>query len=88
MVMLLTTVLAGKETAYQYFVDLGTVQNGAYHFAVYDIDREDLNAIKDIRAVDQTGVTEDLKYTWFDKTGNDEKPFLNIRNILAVYRTC
>lgn len=79
MVMLLTTVLAGKETAYQYFVDLGTVQNGAYHFAVYDIDREDLNAIKDIRAVDQTGVTEDLKYTWFDKTGNEEKPFLNIR---------
>ena len=83
MVMLLTTVLVGKETAYKYFVDLGSAQNGAYHFAVYDINREKLSEIKAIDGIKEIGVTEDLKYTMFDKTGEAEKPFLNIRRYSA-----
>ncbi len=83
MVMLLTTVLVGKDTAYQYFTDLGSAENGAYHYAVYDIDKEKLSKIKDIDAVEQVGVTEDLKYSWFEKTGDAEKPFLNIRRYSA-----
>ena len=83
MVMLLTTVLVGKDTACQYFIDLSSAQNGAYHFAVYDIDKEKLSMIKGLDAVEQVGVTEDLKYSWFDKTGKAEKPFLNIRRYSA-----
>ncbi|MCR5328203.1 MAG: ABC transporter permease [Saccharofermentans sp.] len=79
MVMLLTCVLIGKDTAYRYFVDLTAVQKGYYHFAVYNIDKEKLDEIKDLDIVKEVGVTEDLKYTEFDKTGNPAKPFLNIR---------
>ena len=83
MVMLLTTVLVGKDTACQYFIDLSSAQNGAYHFAVYDIDKEKLSQIKELDAVEQVGVTEDLKYSWFEKTGKSDKPFLNIRRYSA-----
>lgn len=79
MVMLLTCVLVGKDTAFKYFTDMAAAQKGAYHYAVYNIDREKLEAIKSIKGVKEIGVTEDLKYTEFDKTGNPERPFLSIR---------
>jgi len=79
MVMLLTCVLVGKDTAYKYFVDLGTAKEGAYHFSVCNIDREKLETIRSYDEVKEVGVTEDLKLTDFDKTGNPAKPFLNIR---------
>ena len=37
MVMLLTTVLVGKDTAYRYFVDIASAKKGAYHYAVYNL---------------------------------------------------
>ena len=79
MVMLLTCVLVGKDTAYRYFVDLGIARSGAYHFAVCNIDREKLEIIKGYDEVKETGVTEDLKLTEFNKSANPSKPFLNIR---------
>ncbi|MBR2992226.1 MAG: FtsX-like permease family protein [Clostridiales bacterium] len=79
MVMLLTCVLVGKDTAYRYFVDIASARNGAYHFAVYDIDMQQLETIKGYSEVTDIGVTEDLKLTEFDQSGKAEKPFLNIR---------
>lgn len=79
MVMLLTSVIVGKDTAVNYFVDLGAAQSGSHHYEVYDIDKEKLAQIKQINGVTAIGVTEDLKYTEFAKTGNPERPFLNIR---------
>ena len=79
MVMLLTSVIVGKDTAVGYFVELGAAQSGTYHYEVNDIDREKLAQIKQLKGVTEIGVTEDLKYTEFAKTGNPERPFLNIR---------
>ena len=79
MVMLLTCVLVGKDTAYRYFVDIASARNGAYHFAVYDIDKEQLETIKGYSEVTDVGVTEDLKLTEFDQSGKANRPFLNIR---------
>lgn len=79
MVMLLTSVIVGKDTAVNYFVDLGASQYGSYHYDVYNIDNEKLAKIKQLNGVTEVGVTEDLKYTEFAKTGNPERPFLNIR---------
>ena len=79
MVMLLTVVFVGKDTAIRYFVDLAGAHSGKYHYAVYDINREKLEQIKGIEGVTETGVTEDLKYTEFEQTGNKLRPFLNIR---------
>ena len=83
MVMLLTCVFIGKDTAYRYFVDLAAFSKGAYHFAVYNIDSAKLDEIKNLDEVTEIGVTEDLKYTEFDQTGNPERPFLNIRRYSA-----
>ena len=79
MVMLLTVVFVGKDTAIRYFVDLAGAHSGKYHYAVYNINREKLEQIKGIEGVTETGVTEDLKYTEFEQTGNKLRPFLNIR---------
>ena len=79
MVMLLTCVLVGKDTAFKYFTDLAAKQSGAYHFAVYNINREQLQTLKDYDEVSETAVTEDLKYTEFSQSGNPQRPFLNVR---------
>ena len=79
MVMLLTCVLVGKDTAFAYFTDLAAKQSGAYHFAVYNIDKDQLETIRNYDEVTEIAVTEDLKYTEFDQTGNPIRPFLNLR---------
>lgn len=79
MVMLLTCVLVGKDTAFKYFTELAAKESGAYHFAVYNINREQLQTLKDYDEVSETAVTEDLKYTEFSQSGNPQRPFLNVR---------
>ena len=79
MVMLLTCVLVGKDTAFKYFTELAAKQSGAYHFAVYDINRDQLETLKNFDEVTDTAVTEDLKYAEFGQSGNPNRPFLNVR---------
>ena len=89
MVMLLTCVFVGKDTAFKYFVDIGSAKNGSYHYAVYDINKDKLNMIRCFEEVTEVGVTEDLALTEFDKSANPERPFLNIRryvNLQIIFR--
>ena len=79
MVMLLTCVFVGKDTAFQFFVDIASARNGAYHYAVYNIDREKLKQIKELDGIKEIAVTEDLKYSDFKLSGNPQKPFVNVR---------
>ena len=80
MVMLLTCVFVGKDTAFRYFVDIASAKNGSYHYAVYNIDREKLTKIKELKGITEIAVTEDLKYSDFEMSGNPQKPFVNVRN--------
>ena len=79
MVMLLTCVFVGKDTAFRYFVDIVSAKKGSYHYAVYDIDREKLDQIKSMEGITEIAVTEDLKYSDFEKSANPQKPFVNVR---------
>ena len=79
MVMLLTTVLVGKDTAFQYFVDIVSLAKGGYHYAVYDIDKEKLEKLKNMDEITEVAVTEDLKYSEFEQSANPQKPFVNVR---------
>ena len=73
MVMLLTTVLVGKDTAFQYFVDIVSAKKGGYHYAVYDIDKEKLEKLKEMDEITEIAVTEDLKYSDFEQSANRDK---------------
>ena len=79
MVMLLTCVFVGKDTAFRYFVDIVSAKKGSYHYAVYDIDREKLDQIKSMEGITEIAVTEDLKYSDFEMSANPQKPFVNVR---------
>ncbi len=83
MVMLLTTVLVGKDTAYRYFVDIASAKKGAYHYAVYNLDKEKLEKLKDLDEVTEIAITEDLKYSDFEQSAKPEKPFINVRRYSA-----
>ena len=83
MVMLLTTVLVGKDTAFQYFVDIVSAKKGGYHYAVYDIDKEKLEKLKEMDEITEIAVTEDLKYSDFEQSANPNKPFVNVRRYSA-----
>ena len=83
MVMLLTTVLVGKDTAYRYFVDIASAKKGAYHYAVYNLDKEKLEKLKDLDEITEIAITEDLKYSEFEQSAKPEKPFINVRRYSA-----
>ena len=79
MVMLLTCVFVGKDTAYKYLVDIASEKSGSYHYAIYNINKDKLNMIRCYDEITGIAVTEDLALTEFDKSANPIKPFLNIR---------
>ena len=79
MVTLMTCVLIGKDTVYRYFTDIAAKKNGNWHISVYNLDNQKLQKLKKVTAIKEVALTEDLKYTDFEASGNDEKPFLNIR---------
>ena len=79
MVTLMTCVLIGKDTAYKYFIDIAVKMNGNWHISVYNLDDQKVQKLQNVAAIEEVALTEDLKYTDFEASGNDEKPFLNIR---------
>ncbi|MCR4731374.1 MAG: ABC transporter permease [Saccharofermentans sp.] len=83
MVMLLTTVLVGKDTACRYFVDIASAKKGAYHYAVYNLDKEKLEKLKELDEITEIAITEDLKYSEFEQSAKPEKPFINVRRYSA-----
>ena len=66
MVMLLTTVLVGKDTAYQYFIDIVSARKGAYHYAVYNLDKKKLEKYIDNHVLYMADLYDTITYLLID----------------------
>lgn len=79
MVMLMTCVFVGKDTFLAYLSNMAEEHYGKWHLSFYDIDREQLDNIKQKDYINETAVSENLFYTEFPQTGNNSRPYLNLR---------
>ncbi len=79
MVMLMTCVFVGKDTAVNYLEELAAQEKGHWHISVYDITRAEYDAISKLDFVEETAVSADLGYSDFAASANIERPFIFIK---------
>lgn len=80
MVILMTAVFIGKDTVLEYIKNAVIVNNGSWHYQVYDIDKEQAEQIKALGFADKFEVSKPLGYTEFPESGNPKvTPFLEVK---------
>ena len=80
MVMLMTCVFVGKDTAVNYLEELASQEKGRWHMSVYDITRKEYDAITKLDFVEETAISADLGYAEFTASANIERPFIFIKS--------
>ncbi len=80
MVMLMTCVFVGKDTAVNYLEELASQEKGRWHMSVYDITRKEYDAITKLDFVEETAISADLGYAEFSASANIERPFIFIKS--------
>lgn len=79
MVMLMTCVFVGKDTAINYLEELAAKSKGKWHECIYDINKEEYDQLKELEGVEQIVISDDYDYTVFDASANLERPYLQVK---------
>ncbi len=79
MVMLMTCVFVGKDTAIDYLQSLASMKEGKWHAVLYDAGQEELEKIQEMEAVTGAAASMDMGMTELNQSGNPERPYLNIK---------
>ncbi len=79
MVMLMTCVFVGKETAVKYLETLAEQDKGKWHLSVYDVTIEEYEALKKLENIEEMVVSAEYGYSEFAVSANDERPFLHLK---------
>ncbi|MBE5865934.1 MAG: FtsX-like permease family protein [Lachnospiraceae bacterium] len=80
MVMLMTCVFVGKDTAIRYLEELATLERGSWHINVYDVTDDEYKQISNLDDVEQIGVSVNLDYAMFAQTANVNRPYIQIKS--------
>lgn len=79
MVLLMTCVFVGKDTAVAFLKEAASVREGKWHYAVYEADgriKEQIENLGYIKEMEQSAV---LGMTEFAQTANEKRPYLNVK---------
>ncbi len=79
MVMLMTCVFVGKDTGIAYLGDMAAANDGKWHAIVYEADKNAYKEIRDLKQVTETSVSADYGCAEFVRSGNPERPYLQIK---------
>lgn len=79
MVLLLTCVFVGKDTAISYLEQVGSAKDGKWHVSMYDITNRELEAVNRLDYVQETAVSGSLGQTDFSFSANSQRPYLNVK---------
>ncbi len=79
MVMLMTCVFVGKDTAVHYLENIAALKSGSWHLTVYDIHAEEMPIIKGIDEADRLGFVRRQGFTDFPASGSGDKPYLEVK---------
>lgn len=80
MVLLMTCVFAGKDTAVNYLLEVASLQSGKWDVSLQQMDQEKINRVKKLPYVMDTAQAYSLGMTDFRQSGNPgEHPYLEVR---------
>ena len=79
MVMLMTCVFVGKETAIKYLETLAEQSKGKWHASAYSVTDKEYEALKQMENIKQTAISAEYGYSEWMTSGNAERPFLHIK---------
>lgn len=79
MVLLMTCVFVGKDTAISYLEEVGAARDGKWHASIYDVNGEELSEIEAMEHVSEAAVSKSIGMTNFELSNNPQRPYLNVR---------
>lgn len=79
MILLLTCVFVGKDTAISYLEKVASAKEGKWHVTLYDMTETDLSRLSELEFVTETAVSGNLGYTGFAASANADKPYLYVK---------
>lgn len=79
MVLLMTCVFVGKDTAIKYLEDLSSLKQGKWHAVVYDATKDKMERLEAMDMVESTYASANLGMTDFSYSENSERPYLNVK---------
>ena len=81
MVLLMTCVFVGKDTAISYLTQVAESKNGSWHVIAYDADANQYQQIQNLDFVKETAVSYDMGYSDCEQSKNPEKPYWKLNQI-------
>ena len=79
MVMLMTCVFVGKETAMHYLETLASQDKGKWHVSAYDVTAKQYEELKQMEHVKGTVISANYEHCEFAASANTERPFLQMK---------
>lgn len=79
MVLLMTCVFVGKDTAIGYLEQIGTIKDGKWHITMYDITDKEYDEVKKLEWVEETSVSTYYGFAEFKQSANELRPYLNVK---------
>lgn len=79
MVLLMTCVFVGKDTAFSYLEQTAALKSGDWHIRVYEADSKQYEQIKALNYVDETAVSKDMGFSDCAVSKNEQKPYWKIK---------
>jgi len=79
MVLLMTCVFVGKDTAISYLQHVASAKDGTWHYAMYDVTEEQEQQAVDLGYIKEMSESVELGMTEFLQSASEERPYLNIK---------
>lgn len=79
MVLLMTCVFVGKDTAIDYMEQVGSLKEGKWHIGLYDITKKEREEVEKLAEVEKTAVSVNYGCTEFAQSANESRPYLNVK---------
>lgn len=79
MVLLMTCVFVGKDTAIHYLQDVVSQREGKWHYALYDVTDAERQKVQELYYIQDMSESVPLGMTVFGKSANASRPYLNVK---------
>lgn len=79
MILLMTCVFVGKDTAIGYLQDIGSLKEGSWHVSMYNLTKKEESRIQNLPYVAETAASASCGITRFAGSANKDRPYLNVK---------
>lgn len=80
MILLMTCVFVGRNTAVGYLQEVGSQKKGKWHVSMYDISEKELGKVRSLDYIKETAKSADYGYTDFAESGNKMRPYFYVKS--------